>query len=163
MQTRFFMSSPPRPASRRAGTFTNISSTGRHSRSPSSKAPSSLGIGALLRKSRNCLLRADATIVQPFKPFKSLKALPHYQFLLKRIIHPSLEPGKQLLADQFQALFVAVILESQVKYQVFDAARAKFFDLRGAVIRVAYDQKTFHVLNGLKLSGSRFYPVAASL
>ena len=73
------------------------------------------------------------------------------------------EPGKQFLADQFQALFEAVILKSQIKHQVFDVSRPEFFDLRGAVIRVADDQETFEVFDRLKLSGRRLYPVAASL
>ena len=75
----------------------------------------------------------------------------------------SLEPGKQFLTDQFHALFEAIILESQIEYQVFDASRAKFLDLRGAVIRIPYNQETFQVLDRLKLSGRRLYPVAASL
>jgi len=39
-----------------------------------------------------------------------------------------LEPGKQFLADQFQALFETVILKSQIKHQVFDVSRPEFFD-----------------------------------
>ena len=37
-----------------------------------------------------------------------------------------------------------------------------FSDLRGAVIGVSYDQQPFQVLDRLKLSGSRPYPVTAS-
>src|ERR1044071_2441497 len=51
---RYFVSLPPRPASRRGGIFINISSTGRDSLSPHSKAASSLRIEGLLHRSRNC-------------------------------------------------------------------------------------------------------------
>ena len=50
------------------------------------------------------------------------------------------ESRQQFLADQFQAFFEAVVLKSQIEYQVFDSSRAKFFDLRGAVVWVADDQ-----------------------
>src|SRR6185312_3728626 len=57
---RYFVSSPPRPASRRGGIFINICSTGRDSPLPHSKAPSSLRIQGLLHRSRNCSwLRRD--------------------------------------------------------------------------------------------------------
>ncbi len=62
--TRFFVSSPRRPASHRAGTFINILSTGPDSRSPCSKARSSQKIGRLLRRSRSCLGRAETMRVQ---------------------------------------------------------------------------------------------------
>jgi glutathione peroxidase len=60
----FFRESPRGPGSRRAGTFISIFWTRRHSRSRRSRAPSSPLTRGLLRRSRNCSLRADTTTVQ---------------------------------------------------------------------------------------------------
>jgi hypothetical protein len=73
-----------------------------------------------------------------------------------------LEPRKQFLTDQFQALFVAVVLKAQIEHQVFDISCAELFDLRSAVIGVPDDQQAFEIFDRLKLSGRRLYPVAAS-
>jgi hypothetical protein len=73
-----------------------------------------------------------------------------------------LESGQQFLADQFQALFEAIVLKSQIEDQMFDSSGAEFFDLGGTIIRVPYDQQTFQVLNGLKLSGRGLDPMAAT-
>jgi Glutathione peroxidase len=55
---RYSGSLPPRPANRRVGTFISTCSTGRGSRSPHSRAPSSPTIRGLPRKSRNCSICA---------------------------------------------------------------------------------------------------------
>ena len=73
------------------------------------------------------------------------------------------KPGKELLTDEFQALFIVIVLKTQIEYQVLDSSRAKLFDLRGTVIGISYDQQPFQIFDRLKLSRWRLNPVARAL
>src|SRR5262249_11375651 len=74
-----------------------------------------------------------------------------------------LKPQQQFFTNQFQALFEPVVLKSQIKNKVFHSARAKFFDLARAIIRVTHDQQPFQILDGPKFSREWFDPMSASL